>query len=92
MKAKLQKRRTKEEQVKRPFSQNELVPPVHVYLYTGRPVVYLTVSKLHQIFRQAFEEGLELQRERVRELRRYAKEKKQSLAREQQDHLESLEN
>ena len=58
MKAKMQKRRTREE----------------------------------QIFRRTFEEGLELQRERIRELKRYAKEKKEEHAKKHQDQLESMDN
>ena len=45
-----------------------------------------------QIFRRAFEDGLDIQRERARELQRYAKEKQQSLARRHQEQLESMEN
>ena len=47
---------------------------------------------LCQIFRRAFEDGLELQRERVRELQRFAREKQRRVAKQHHEELESLEN
>ena len=44
------------------------------------------------VFKKAFEEGLELQRERVRELRRYTREKQEEYAKCHRDQLESMEN
>ena len=52
---------------------------------------FFVVSVL-QIFRRAFEDGLDIQRERARELQRYAKEKQQSLAKRHREQLESMEN
>ena len=39
-----------------------------------------------------FEDGLDIQKQRIRELREYAKEKREALAQRQQDDIESLEN
>ena len=49
-------------------------------------------TREEQIFRRTFEEGLELQRERIRELKKYAKEKQEEHAKRHQDQLESMEN
>lgn len=49
-------------------------------------------TREEQIFRRTFEEGLELQRERIRELKRYAKEKQEEHAKKHQDQLDSMEN
>ena len=49
-------------------------------------------TREEMIFRRTFEEGLELQRERIRELKRYTKEKQEEHARRHQDQLESMEN
>lgn len=45
-----------------------------------------------QIFKNLFEDGLEIQKQRVHELRSYAKEQREKRAVRQQDELESLEN
>ena len=47
---------------------------------------------LPQIFKRLFEDGLEIQKQRIRELREYAKEKRETLAQRQQNEIESLEN
>lgn len=44
------------------------------------------------MFRQLFEEGLELQKVRLREQRAYAREQRQEQQRRYQDHVASLEN
>lgn len=49
-------------------------------------------TREEQIFKRTFEEGLELQRERIRELKRYTKEKREEHAKKHQDQLESMEN
>ena len=45
-----------------------------------------------QIFKRLFEDGLDIQKQRIRELREYAKEKREALAQRQQNEIESLEN
>lgn len=45
-----------------------------------------------QIFKTLFEEGLEIQKQRLRDLRVYAQEKRDEQRREHQIELESLEN
>lgn len=45
-----------------------------------------------QIFKTLFEEGLEIQKQRLRDLRVYAQEKRDEQRREHQNELESLEN
>lgn len=49
-------------------------------------------TREEQIFKRTFEEGLELQRERIRELKRYARERQEEHAKKHQDQLESMEN
>lgn len=49
-------------------------------------------TKEERMFRQLFEEGLELQKLRLREQRAYAKEQRLEHQRRQQDQIESLEN
>ncbi|XP_008420240.1 centrosomal protein of 95 kDa isoform X2 [Poecilia reticulata] len=49
-------------------------------------------TKEEKMFRQLFEEGLELQKLRLREQRAYAKEQQLEHQRRQQDQFESLEN
>ena len=45
-----------------------------------------------QIFKKLFDDGLDIQKQRIRELREYAKEKREALAQRQQNEIESLEN
>ena len=45
-----------------------------------------------KVFKNLFQDGLEIQKERVRELRTYAKEQREMRAVKQQNELESLEN
>lgn len=49
-------------------------------------------TKEEQVFRQAFEELLELQKERVREVKKYTKEKQQEKTRLCNQQMEALEN
>ena len=58
---------------------NKLIPP-------------LFLSSPHQVFKHLFKDGLEIQRDRIRELRRYAKEEREHRAERQQNELESIEN
>ncbi|XP_064644332.1 centrosomal protein of 95 kDa-like [Lineus longissimus] len=44
------------------------------------------------VFKRLFKEGLDIQRERIRELRKYAKDQKAKRAEVQQNEIESLEN
>ena len=44
------------------------------------------------IFRSLFKDGLNIQKDRIRELRRYAKEQREMRNKRQQDELENLEN
>lgn len=44
------------------------------------------------MFRQLFEEGLELQKVRLREQKAYAREQRQEQQRRHQDHIASMEN
>lgn len=124
LKAKLQKRRIREEQVLSPplpppflFSSPSpflfLLPPVQLFTQaTSLKILSLASTSLSdspsflriklsssffvvsvfQIFRRAFEDGLDIQRERARELQRYTKEQQQSLAKRHQEQLESMEN
>lgn len=45
-----------------------------------------------QIFKNLFEEGLEIQKQRLKDLRAYAQEKRAEQRREHQNELESMEN
>lgn len=45
-----------------------------------------------QVFKKLFQDGLEIQKERIRELRKYAKEHRDSEAKTQRDQIESMEN
>lgn len=45
-----------------------------------------------QIFKRLFEDGLHIQKQRIHELREYAKEKREAMAQKQQNEIESLEN
>ncbi|XP_034543581.1 centrosomal protein of 95 kDa-like isoform X2 [Notolabrus celidotus] len=49
-------------------------------------------TKEERMFRQLFDEGLELQKERLREQRAYAREQRLEHQRRHQDHIKSLEN
>jgi len=49
-------------------------------------------TREEQIFKRLFEDGLDIQKQRIRELREYAKEKREALAQKQQNEIESLEN
>ncbi|NXR41763.1 CEP95 protein, partial [Zosterops hypoxanthus] len=49
-------------------------------------------TREEKIFKNLFEEGLELQKQRLRDLRAYAQEKRDEQRREHQNELESLEN
>ena len=51
-----------------------------------------TNSVVYQVFRQAFEELLELQKERVREVKKYSREKQQERTRSCNQQMEALEN
>ncbi|KAI2584638.1 centrosomal protein 95, partial [Homo sapiens] len=44
------------------------------------------------IFKKLFEEGLNIQKQRLRDLRNYAKEKRDEQRRRHQDELDSMEN
>jgi len=44
------------------------------------------------VFRQALEEGLELQRNRIRELQQFAKDKRCEEVKKHAEQLESMEN
>lgn len=45
-----------------------------------------------QIFKKLFEEGLEIQKERVREMKNYAKEQKQKNEEREKNEIDSMEN
>lgn len=49
-------------------------------------------TREEQIFKRLFEDGLDIQKQRIRELREYAKEQRETLAQRQQNEIESLEN
>jgi centrosomal protein CEP95 len=49
-------------------------------------------TKEEQIFKKLFEDGIEIQKARLRELKQYAKDKRDEQAKRQQDEVESLEN
>uniref|UniRef100_A0A8C3QXX5 Centrosomal protein 95 n=1 Tax=Cyanoderma ruficeps TaxID=181631 RepID=A0A8C3QXX5_9PASS len=49
-------------------------------------------TREEKIFKNLFEEGLEIQKQRLRDLRAYAQEKRDEQRREHQNELESLEN
>jgi len=71
-------------------------PSSQAVWYTDNTVVNVvelcvTVA-LFQVFKRLFRDGLDIQKERIRELRTYAKEQRQERARRQQQQLDSLEN
>ena len=45
-----------------------------------------------QIFKKLFEEGLQIQKQRLRDLRNYTKEKRNEEKRQHQNELDSMEN
>jgi len=45
-----------------------------------------------KVFKKLFNDGLSIQKERIRDLRNYAKEQRQERAKRQQLELEALEN
>jgi len=47
---------------------------------------------LLQVFKRLFNDGLDIQKERIRELHKYAKEQREERTRRQQQELEALEN
>lgn len=49
-------------------------------------------TREEQIFKKLFQDGLDIQKQRIRELREYAKEKREALAERQQNEIASLEN
>ncbi|XP_065898358.1 centrosomal protein of 95 kDa-like isoform X2 [Dysidea avara] len=49
-------------------------------------------TREEQVFRKALEEGLELQRNRIRELQRFAKDKRLEEAKKHAEQMESMEN
>ncbi|XP_056405775.1 centrosomal protein of 95 kDa isoform X1 [Hyla sarda] len=49
-------------------------------------------TREEKIFKNLFEEGLEVQKERLREIRSYAKEQREEQRRRHRDELESMEN
>ncbi|NWR32813.1 CEP95 protein, partial [Tachuris rubrigastra] len=49
-------------------------------------------TREEKIFKNLFEEGLEIQKQRLRDLRAYAREKRDEQRREHQNELESMEN
>lgn len=61
-------------------------PETHVFC------VMTQLSSCPQIFKQLFRDALELQRGRLRELRRYTREERARRAHAQQNHIESMEN
>lgn len=54
--------------------------------------MFLCVSVCAQMFRQVFEEGLELQKAHLRDQRSCAKEQRQAHARKHKDEIEAMEN
>lgn len=67
--------------------------PENIYQNTLRLVgCTLTTFNPWQIFKNLFEEGLEIQKQRLEELRAYAKEKRAEQKRVHQNELESMEN
>ena len=55
---------------------------------------YLTMLPfcVSQLFKKLFQDSLEIQKERLHELRKYAREHRDSEARVQRDQIESMEN
>jgi len=45
-----------------------------------------------QIFKQLFNEGLDIQKQRIREMRKYAREQREAKAKKNADQVESIEN
>ena len=45
-----------------------------------------------QVFKNLFKDGLAIQKDRIREVRRYAKEQREKQAKKRQDEIDSLEN
>jgi len=50
------------------------------------------IDVLLQVFKRLFNDGLDIQKERINELRKYAKEQREERTRRQQQELEALEN
>lgn len=63
---------------------------MYTYKFLGKLQIFF--FNCWQIFKNLFEEGLEIQKQRLRDLRAYAQEKRDEQRREHQNELESLEN
>ncbi|XP_071965178.1 uncharacterized protein [Antedon mediterranea] len=83
MKAKIQEQRQTTARARRYYDQ-----------FKGRSSARMLKRKNReeQIFKKLFEDGLQIQKNRIRELRKYAKEKREEMAEQQQNEIESLEN
>ncbi|XP_072042870.1 uncharacterized protein [Amphiura filiformis] len=49
-------------------------------------------NREEQIFKKLFDDGLAIQKSRIREMRQYAREKREQISARQQDEIDSLEN
>ena len=49
-------------------------------------------TSVQQIFKKLFRDGLDIQKERIKELRKYAREQRNNQAKVQRDEIESMEN
>ncbi|KAL4227155.1 Centrosomal protein of 95 kDa [Mactra antiquata] len=49
-------------------------------------------TREEMVFKKLFKDGLEIQKERIKELRKYAKEQRESQAKAQRNEIESMEN
>ena len=64
----------------------------HYLALNDSTIYFLLLFSLVKIFRKLFEDGLALQRSRIRELRSYAKEKGKEYASQLENDIDSMEN
>ena len=67
---------------KRPMDRMHFINELHLQF----------VIFVWQVFKNLFKDGLTIQKERIREVRRYAKEQREKQAKKRQDEIDSLEN
>jgi hypothetical protein len=65
-----------------------------IYLFKDKKLLELRIlfNYILQIFRKLFKDGLEIQKDRIKDLRKYAKEQRDKQTTKQRNEVESLEN
>jgi len=71
------------------LAYSSLIEDIMYSLWLFTSYCYL---KCLQVFKDLFSDGLRIQKERITELRKYAKEQRDLRAKKQQQELESIEN